>query len=164
MKNRFFLSGLLVLLLQAPLALAQDEVIRFAFITDNHYSVGASSVADLRACVDDINTLDGLDFVVMGGDITDFGSDAELEGVKLEFDRLKYPYYVVAGNHDAKWSESGCNSFRNVFGYEQFEFETKGWRFLGTGCGPDMRMAPALLPRESMVWLESRTPGKKSIE
>ena len=156
-------TALLALLLTASAALSQEQPIRFAFITDNHYAVGSSSVADLQAVVADINSLDGLDFVVMGGDITDFGSDEELAAVKAEFDKLRYPYYVVAGNHDAKWSESGCNTFRNVFGYEQFEFETKGWRFLGTGCGPDMRMAPALLPRESMVWLESRTPGKKTI-
>ena len=78
-------------------------------------------------------------------------------------DSLRYKYYVVAGNHDAKWSESGCNTFKKVFGYENFEFTVKGWRFLGCNCGPDMRMAPALIPRESMEWLESREPGIRSI-
>lgn len=78
-------------------------------------------------------------------------------------DSLKYKYYVVAGNHDAKWSESGCNTFKEVFGYEHFEFDLKGWRFLGCNCGPDMRMAPALIPRESMEWLENLEPGKRSI-
>ena len=162
MKRICFLAVAASLFLAGRLA-AQDDAVRFAFITDNHFAVGSRSVEDLRACIRDINTLEGLDFVVMGGDITDFGSDEELAAVKAEFDRLKYPYYVVAGNHDAKWSESGCNTFLKVFGYEQFEFESKGWRFLGTGCGPDMRMAPALLPRESMVWLESREPGKKTV-
>ncbi len=142
---------------------AQEKPIRFAFITDNHYSVGSTSIQNLRDCIDDINGLDSIDFVVLGGDLTDFGSDEEIAGVKSELDRLGRKYYVVAGNHDAKWSESGCNTFKNVFGYEQFEFEKDGWRFIGSGCGPDMRMAPALLPKESMVWLENLEPGKKSI-
>ena len=165
MKHSSIILGAALLLFGAAgqTASAQDKPVRFAFITDNHYSIGSASIQNLRDCIDDINSLDSLDFVILGGDLTDFGSDEEIAGVKSELDKLKYKYYVVAGNHDAKWSESGCNTFKNVFGYEQFEFEAGGWRFLGSGCGPDMRMAPALLPKESMVWLENLEPGKKSI-
>ena len=140
-----------------------EEPVRFAFITDNHFSFGSHSVGDLSRCIADINRQDSLDFVVFGGDITDFGSDEEIAAVKTIFDSLRIRYYVVAGNHDAKWSESGCNTFKKVFGYEHFEFEEKGWRFLGCNCGPDMRMAPALIPQESMEWLRSLEGGKKSI-
>ena len=78
-------------------------------------------------------------------------------------DSLKYKYYIVAGNHDAKWSESGCDTFGKVFGYEHFDFSLNGWRFIGCNCGPDMRMAPALLPKESMDWLASLEPGQKTV-
>ena len=138
-------------------------ILRFAFLTDNHLSEGSHAVDDLRCCIADINTQDSLDFVIFGGDVTDFGTDEEILMAKAMMDSLKYKYYVVAGNHDAKWSESGCNTFRKVFGYEHFEFSAGGWRFLGCNCGPDMRMAPALLPRESMAWLEGLDPGQKSI-
>lgn len=114
-------------------------------------------------CIKDINNLDSLDFVLFGGDITDFGADDELYSVKQMMDSLRYKYYVVPGNHDCKWSESGCNTFKKVFGYEQFQFSIKGWRFLGCSCGPDMRMAPALVPKESMDWLASLEPGEPSI-
>lgn len=137
--------------------------LRFAFLTDTHLSLGSRSIDDLRVCITDINRLDSLDFVVLGGDITDFGTDEEIRFAKQMLDSLRYRYWVVAGNHDAKWSESGCNTFKNVFGYEQFEFEAGGWRFLGCNSGPDMRMTPALVPRESMEWLESLDGGKKSI-
>lgn len=158
---------ILALLLAGGLASAQTpekkEPVRFAYISDNHFSFGAPSVKALSRCIKDINSLDSLDFVLFGGDITDFGADDELYAVKQMMDSLKYRYYVVAGNHDAKWSESGCNTFKKVFGYERYEFTVKGWRFLGCNCGPDMRMAPALIPRESMEWLESREPGVRSI-
>ena len=55
---------------------AQEETIKFAFLTDLHYAEGAPSVQDLRACIRDVNTQEDLDFVLLGGDITEFGSDA----------------------------------------------------------------------------------------
>lgn len=157
--NRFLFCLGAALLLMA----CRQEPVRFAYLSDTHFSFGSRSVRDLRACIRDINTLDSLDFVLLGGDLTDFGSDAELYAIKEMLDSLRYPYYVVAGNHDAKWSESGCNTFREVFGYEHFEFRKRGWRFLGCNCGPDMRMAPALIPRESMEWLQSLKGGERSI-
>lgn len=144
-------------------ALLLGGPVRFAFLTDNHLSLGSHAFDDLRCCIADINAQDSLDFAIFGGDVTDFGTDEEIAAAKALMDSLRIPYWVVAGNHDAKWSESGCNTFRNVFGYEHFEFEAGGWRFLGCNCGPDMRMAPALLPRESMEWLEALEPDRKSI-
>lgn len=142
---------------------AQEDTLRFAFITDLHYASGSHSVNDLHRCIADINAQEGLDFVLAGGDLTDFGTDEEIAAVKQMLDSLRYTYYVVAGNHDAKWSESGCNTFKNVFGYENFEFRCKGWRFIGCNCGPDMRMAPALIPRESMEWLKGLEPDPQTV-
>ena len=159
---RFFASAIAFICIFHQVS-AQDPAVRFAFLTDLHYSQGSSSAKDLSRCIADVNTLDNLDFVMIGGDLTDFGSDEEIADVKQMLDSLKYPCYVVAGNHDAKWSESGCNTFKKVFGYENFEFECKGWRFIGCSCGPDMRMAPALIPQESMEWLKKLSPGKKTI-
>ena len=151
------------LCISLTLSFAQEEPLRFAFLTDLHYSQGGRSVQDLRRCIRDVNALDGLDFVLIGGDLTDFGTDEEIRDVKGMLDSLHTRYYTVAGNHDAKWSESGCNTFKEVFGYERFEFVCKGWRFIGCNCGPDMRMAPALIPQESMEWLRSLPESGKTI-
>lgn len=162
-RTGIFLFLLTVLSFPVGELRAQDSVLKIAFMTDLHYSEGSTSVKDLRRCISDINSLEGLDFVLIGGDLTDFGTDEELASVKGMLDSLKYEYHVVAGNHDAKWSESGCNTFNKVFGYDHFEFVAKGWRFIGCNCGPDMRMAPALLPQESMEWLSSLEPGHKTV-
>lgn len=131
--------------------------VKFAYLTDLHISVGTPNVEDLENSVKDINSLGDIDFVIFGGDITEFGSDAEILLAKSVLDKLSCPYYILAGNHDSKWSESGCNTFAKVFGYESFDFEAGGVRFIGCNSGPNMRMAPALVPRESMVWLDSLT-------
>ncbi len=157
------MSVLVAICMTTEVLVAQEVPIRFAFLTDLHYSEGGGSVKDLSRCIRDVNTLDSLDFVLIGGDLTDFGTDEEIAAVRQMLDSLRYKYYVVAGNHDAKWSESGCNTFLKVFGYENYEFECKGWRFIGCNSGPDMRMAPALIPQESMEWLKRLDPGRKTV-
>ncbi|MCI1779374.1 MAG: PQQ-binding-like beta-propeller repeat protein [Bacteroidales bacterium] len=136
---------------------------RFAFLTDTHISIGYKSIKDLQECISDINSRKDLSFAVFNGDITNFGSDAEIYEAKKIISRLKIPYFIIAGNHDANWSESGCNTFKKVFGYERFKFEAGGIIFIGTNSGPNMRMSPALVPHDSMLWLDSlsATIGKK---
>ena len=71
-------------------ASAQTEPVRFAFMTDLHWSASlTSSQAALRACVNDINSRNDIDFVVVGGDLTDFGSDSEIADVKAVLDGLR---------------------------------------------------------------------------
>ncbi|WP_423129611.1 PQQ-binding-like beta-propeller repeat protein [Gaoshiqia sp. Z1-71] len=133
---------------------AQSQPIRFAHVTDIH--IGSStSVEDLELTINDINAQEEIDFVVLSGDITEFGSDEELREARELIDQLNKPWYIVPGNHDSKWSESGNNSFVRIFGYEEFSFEKNGYRFIGTASGPNMRMAPGLVPREQIVFLDS---------
>lgn len=155
---------ILVFLLMALSALRSyaDEALKIAFITDTHWGKGRYSGAMLR-CIEDIKIQDSLDFILVGGDLTNAGSDVQIKEVKAQLDRIGIPYWVVSGNHDSKWSESGCNTFINTFGYEQFEFEAGGYRFIGCNSGPDMRTSGALIPRTSMNWLKSLQPGKPLI-
>lgn len=134
---------------------AQTEPVKFAFLADVHLCIDSPRIGNLERCIADINAQDDIQFVLFGGDITEFGADDEIALAKEVMDHLNKPYYVVAGNHDAKWSESGCNTFTKVFGYEQFDFEAGGIKFIGCSSGPNMRMAPALMPHECLVWLDS---------
>ena len=152
MKRLLLLS---VSLFTAILAAAQTMPVKFAYLSDIHISEGSPRIENLQRCIADINSQPDIQFTIFGGDITEFGADHEIVMTKALIDELAHPYWIVAGNHDAKWSESGCNTFARVFGYEQFEFEAGGIKFLGCNSGPNMRMAPALLPHESLVWLDS---------
>lgn len=135
----------------------------FALMSDLHVAAGSHSVEDLRQCILDVNSLQGSDgapsFVLVTGDLTDFGSDEQITLVRSMLDSLSVPYYAIPGNHDAKWSESGCNTFGRVFDGEDFEFVAGGFRFVGCASGPDMRMTPALIPRQHMKRLEELSAG-----
>lgn len=127
---------------------------KFAQVTDTHVG-GQTGADDLRRTVADLNRQKGIDFVILSGDVTEFGSDEELKLAKQILDSLNLPLYVIPGNHDSNWSESGANSFRKVFGGETFFFEHKGYQFIGTTSGPNMRMSPGQIPRENLVWIDS---------
>lgn len=127
---------------------------KFALISDTHVGSGTGA-EDLRRVVKDINQDSSLKFVIHAGDVTEFGADKELRLAKQILDSLSIPLYVLPGNHDANWSESGANSFRTIIGKEAFGFSYGGYLFLATGSGPNMRMGPGQIPREGIVWLDS---------
>ena len=133
---------------------ANAQSFKFAHLSDTHIG-NATAAEDLRRTVNDINQQKVVEFVVISGDITEFGSDEELRLAKQILDSLAVKYYIVPGNHDTNWSESGGNTFKRVFGAETFSFKYGGYHFIGTNSGPNMRMSPGQIPRENLVWLDS---------
>ena len=127
---------------------------RFAHITDIHIGSGTSA-EDLRRSIADINANADISFVIASGDITEFGSDEELAFAKQMLDSLNKPWYIIPGNHDDNWSESGANSFNRIFGSDVFSFQHGGYYFLGANCGPNMKMSPGQVPYENIVWMDS---------
>lgn len=72
-------------------------------------------------------------------------------------------YYIIPGNHETKWSESGVTDFGHIFGGERFKFEHKGFLFLGFNSGPLMRMADGHVVPQDITWLkdELKKAGKE---
>ena len=145
---------LLIVFSLTGLSLYGQSTFQFAQVSDTHVG-GSTGADDLRATVKDLNAQKDIDFVLFTGDITEFGSDEELLLAKRILDSLTLPWYVIPGNHDSNWSESGANSFRKIFGGETFFFRHKGYMFMGTVSGPNMRMSPGQIPRENLAWMDS---------
>ena len=130
---------------------AESQSFKFALITDTHIG-NPNNDEDLQRTVKDVNSLTDIDFVIVSGDVTEFGSYDELSTAKALLDNLKIPYYVIPGNHDSNWSESGTNDFLRIFGSETFGFEHGDYKFIGLASGPNMRMSPGQIPRENLTW------------
>jgi outer membrane protein assembly factor BamB len=127
--------------------------LRFAWLSDTH--VGSDRGADdLRISVGDINTIPGLSFVLITGDITEMGSFANLRLAKDILDGLSVPYHIIPGNHDTKWSESGGSDFARLWGDDRFAFESGGFRFIGLSQGPILRMGDGHWAPQDVRWLE----------
>lgn len=144
----FFFSVLFSVLANA------QKPFSFVQITDLHIG-GATGADDLRRTVKELNQNDSIQFVVATGDITEFGSANELILAKQILDSLNKPWYIVPGNHDSNWSESGTNDFLKIFGSEAFAFSHEGYYFIGNASGPNMRMSPGQIPYEHIVWMDS---------
>ena len=139
------------------LGMQAQSVFRFAQLTDLHLSPNnPNPTEDLLRSVAQINATDNIDFVLVTGDITEEGDRATMEKVKSCLDLLKVKYYVALGNHETKWSDSGCTAFGEIFGSERFEFEHKGFLFLGFNSGPLMRMAYGHVVPQDIRWMTER--------
>ena len=143
----------LLLSLLPLFALAEASAFRFAWLSDTH--VGADTgEQDLRASVRDLNSLTGLSFVVLSGDVTEYGSREQLRLAKDLLDGLKIPCHVIPGNHDTKWSESGATDFPRLWKEDRFVFEHEGFRFIGIHQGPLMKMGDGHWAPQDVRWLE----------
>ncbi len=148
--------ALLGFLLLCSVSHAQWKPFRFAFLSDTHIgSPNGSAEEDLRRSVADINQMTDIAFVVITGDITELGTDAEIKLAKEILDELKVPYYIIPGNHDSGWSESGGVSFGKIFGNDKFIFDYNGITFLGCASGPYVRMSDGHIPRDAVVWMDA---------
>jgi outer membrane protein assembly factor BamB/predicted phosphodiesterase len=154
MKHFIRNSSFLILCFLASVSFGQTKPFRFAWLSDTH--VGSVTGADdLSKSIRDINAMADVAFVVLSGDITEMGFDAQLDLAKAILDSLKKPYYIIPGNHDTKWSPSGCTKFTSLWGKDRFVFEYGGYRFLGMHQGPIMKMGDGHFPPEDLRGLDS---------
>ena len=102
----------------------------------------------------DINSLTGLSFVVVSGDVTEYGSREQLRLAKAILDELTIPCHTLPGNHDTKWSESGATDFARLWQADRFVFEQGGFRFIGLHQGPLMKMGDGHWAPQDVRWLQ----------
>jgi len=91
------------------------ETIRFILISDTQRWYD-----ETEDFVKHANARNDIDFVIHGGDISDFGLTKEFMWQRDILNKLNVPYVVLLGNHDCL--ANGIEIFRNVFGTENFSF------------------------------------------
>ena len=148
MKKLFIL-----LIISASVSFAQTNF-KFAWLSDIHIGY-PTATEDLQRSVNDINSSDSISFTIISGDITATGTLDELSLAKQILDDLEKPYYIIPGNHDTKWSESGCTDFIKLWGNDRFVFEYDKYLFIGLHEGPRMRMADGHWAPEDLRWFDS---------
>jgi hypothetical protein len=134
---------------------ATDDILAFAHIGDLHLTeADADNARDLHAIVDQINAVDGLDFVYVPGDNADNGAPEQYALVRAELDRLRRPVHVITGDHDM---ESGSlEAFYAGLGAPQLPYAVtvSGTRCLFLDmCGPGSGGPDFRLGAEQLAWL-----------
>ena len=127
----------------------------FAQFTDVHISQSnENNTIDLQRAVEDVNSQNHIAFVLVSGDIAETGDYKSLMLAKQELDKLNCPYYIVPGNHDTKWSESGATDFKRIFGDNRFRLQFNGFLFLGINTGPIIKMGDGHVSPQDVIWTE----------
>jgi 3',5'-cyclic-AMP phosphodiesterase len=117
-----------------------DDTITIAFVGDSQRFYD-----ELDKFIEKANTIPSLDFVILAGDITDFGLLEEYKLIQNMLAQLNVPYISVIGNHDVL--AHGEEVFERMFGpmndsfiYNDVKFvlhNTNGREYL-PGKVPDM--------------------------
>ncbi|MCD7972494.1 MAG: metallophosphoesterase [Candidatus Azobacteroides sp.] len=96
---------------------------RFAFISDTQRWYD-----DTEDFVKHINQRNDVDFLLHGGDISDFGLTKEFMWMRDIINKLTIPYVVILGNHDCL--ANGEQVFRKIFGEINFSFMAGNVKFI----------------------------------
>jgi 3',5'-cyclic AMP phosphodiesterase CpdA len=103
--------------------LAGCKEFRFAMISDTQRWYDETVDA-----VNAINARGDIDFVVHGGDQSDFGATHEFEMQRDILNKLSMPYVIVLGNHDCLGT--GEDTYKAIYGPTNFAFTAGNVRFL----------------------------------
>ncbi len=128
---------------------------KFAWITDTHIGFPDADI-ELDSVVQSINANKELLFVIASGDIAEKGSNEELETAKEILDRLTIPLHIIPGNHDTKWSESGCTKFDELWDDDRFYFEQGEDVFVGLNSGIPWKGGGGHFKPEDISWLDEQ--------
>ncbi len=135
------------------LNLSPTDTLRFILTADTQgfYEENEKLVAH-------INRRDDVDFVLIGGDLTDFGLTKEFKLVHQDFKTLKVPYVAVVGNHDA--INNGKEVFSAMYGNYDESFTVGNTRFilLNTNYLEFDKQVP------NLDWLEAELQASEGYE
>lgn len=101
----------------------KDDTVRFILSGDTQRSRDETIRFTKKA-----NEMPGIDFVVVAGDITEYGALQEMEWISRSLSKLKAPYVAVIGNHDL--TSRGREAFTHMFGPLNYSFVYGGVKFV----------------------------------
>ena len=100
-----------------------SQSFRFAIIGDPQGTPG-----DFKSIVKNINNIPDVKFIVVLGDLTDFGLKHEYEWAFEALEESRVPYFTAIGNHDA--ISHGKNLYSKMFGVFDYTFNYGGKKFV----------------------------------
>ena len=105
-------------------ATKDKDTIRFVLMGDTQRSYD-----ETEDFIKHINTKkDSIDFIIHGGDYTEFGMKKEYEWTVNILSKLDIPYVGLIGNHDV--IGNGDQVFNKLFGEENFSFIVRDVKFV----------------------------------
>jgi len=123
-------------------------------LTDLHTS-GKIPLEDLQKIIND----EGIDLVILAGDLTTYGSSELVKEALVEFNRIEKPVYYIPGNMDAE--NSGDHEFSNIHPLHIRVINYSGYNFIGLGgSNPTPFRTPFTIQEEQIATLLQQLKSK----
>jgi len=100
-----------------------SDTVRFVFMGDTQRFYDETT-----DFVNAVNKRNDIDFVIHGGDITDFGMSKEYVWIHDIMKKLRVPYVALIGNHDVVGH--GKDVYQKIYGDFNFSFQFRKTRFI----------------------------------
>lgn len=150
-----FVKHLIIILIFCFNTFAFSQEFSFAILTDTHIGYN-NSHDELDSLVNLINSDNSISFTLHTGDITEKGKNSELEKAAEILSKLNNDCFVIPGNHDTKWSESGTLKIFELWKDNKFFFEKNGYLFIGLNSGILWRGGGGHIATEDINWIKKK--------
>jgi len=110
-----------------------SQTYRYAVLSD--IKIGNEKTSEnLLKIIEDIHSRE-ISFVIVLGNITENGSDRELDSTKQILDELNLPYFIIPGNSETKWSGIGLIHFKELWDNNNFFYKKNDDLHIGLNSG-----------------------------
>lgn len=183
-QMKLFFKGIFIFLISifCSMQVVSAKELKFIQITDSHFSSVSDSYSQrdvenskifLEKTIQDINSIPNVDFVAFTGDNIDTASPVDLKAFLKTANKLKYPYYVVIGNHEVYKSQNFDKKeyMRIVSKYSKncrtksanYVFKKKGTMFFVVDGAKEVIPGPAgYYRKDTLQWLDKNLTKYKN--
>ena len=98
------------------------------------------------------------EFCLLGGDLADGGTPAQLSLIKDSFAALGIPCYAVVGNHDHR-SMTDRSAYERIFPRQiNYSFTHRGWQIIGLDSSEGTKAQQTRISGATLNWLDQNIP------
>ncbi len=98
------------------------------------------------------------EFCLLGGDLADNGTPAQLKNVRDAFARLRIPVYSVIGNHDYLTANNRAPYLQIFPDRINYLFDYRGWQLLGLDTSDGQKSRFTVISDATLHWLDKNLP------
>ncbi len=100
-----------------------------------------------------VNSIDSLSFLILNGNLTEFGEDDEIENLSNSISKLTHPFYALSGYRDLKWNKTAGQNLFDITEDFYFLHEIDSTVYIGINCNLPW-ITNCHIPVETISWLD----------
>lgn len=130
----------------------------FIAVNDLHFSEPACRPWFDKVVAEMKRSAPRAEFCLLGGDLADNGTPAQLSGIRDAFAKLDIPVHAVVGNHDYL-AGNNRSAYEEIFPRQiNYRFEHRGWQIIGLDSSEGTKSKETVISETTLHWLDENVP------